>query len=357
MKRVSRRTAPVTRPAYDTEDKTVTLTAALSIGEFKHHKNLYGEGNQNATDEQIALMDANRIDLGVKGVVSSDIELPAAGYYGSTITWSSNKPNVISAEGKYTLTQGTGNSTPVILTATVTFNGKTVKKDIPVYAKTTPSGGGAGGNIGGGGGGRVTGSATLAGGGAAVSTPPAPLTNEQLEQGLFADVPAGHWAKSYIEELADRKIISGVDSSHYEPERSITREEFLKLIITAFGFTLKPDNIAFTDVASGEWYADYVATAYKEGLVNGMTETEFGVGRSITRQDAIVILERVLTKRGTEYSGGGKEYTDMGDIADYAAKAVENLTSIGIIQGNETGNFQPQSHTTRADAQKLSMQP
>lgn len=344
----------VTRPAYDTEDKTVTLTAALSIGEFKYKKTYKVTVIQNATDEQIAIMDANRIDLGVKGVVSSDIELPAAGYYGSTITWSSNKPNVISAEGKYTLTQGTGNSTPVILTATVTFNGKTVKKDIPVYAKTTPSGGGAGGNIGGGGGGgRGTGGKTVAGGGAAVSTPPAPLTNEQLEQGLFADVPAGHWAKSYIEELADRKIINGVDSSHYEPERSITREEFLKLIITAFGFTLKPDNIAFTDVASGEWYADYVATAYKEGLVNGMTETEFGVGRSITRQDAIVILERVLTKRGTEYSGGGKEYTDMDDIADYAAKAVENLTSIGIIQGNETGNFQPQSHTTRADAAKI----
>ncbi len=342
----------VSRPAYDTEDKTVTLTAALSIGEFKLTKTYTVKVIQNATDEQIALMDANRIDLGVKGVVSSDIVLPTTGYYGSTITWSSDKPNVISAEGKYTLTQGTGNSTPVKLTATVTFNGKTVKKEIPVYAKTTPSGGGTGGG-GTGGGGRGTGSTIVAGGGTAVATPPEPLTDEQLQQGLFADVPAGHWAKSYIEELADRKIISGVDSSHYEPERSITREEFLKLIITAFGFTLKPDNIAFTDVASGEWYADYVATAYKEGLVNGITETEFGVGRNITRQDAIVILERVLTKRGMEYSGGGKTYTDMDDIADYAAKAVENLTSIGIIQGDEAGNFLPQSQTTRAAAAKM----
>ena len=127
------------------------MTAALSIGEFKLTKTYTVKVIQNATDEQIALMDANRIDLGVKGVVSSDIVLPTTGYYGSTITWSSDKPNVISAEGKYTLTQGTGNSTPVKLTATVTFNGKTVKKEIPVYAKTTPSGGGTGGGGTGGG--------------------------------------------------------------------------------------------------------------------------------------------------------------------------------------------------------------
>ncbi len=342
----------VTRPAYGTEDKNVTLTAELSIGEFKFTKTYTVKVIQNATDEQIALMDANRIDLGVKGIVSSDIELPTTGYYGSTITWSSDKSNVISAEGKYTLTQGTGNSTPVKLTATVTFDGKIVKKDFTVYAKTTSTGGSIGGGGGVGGGRGSSGSKTIAGN-TAVNIPPAPLTNDQLEQGLFADVPSGHWAKSYIEELAGRKIINGIDSSHYEPEREITREEFLKLVIMAFGFTLKPDNIAFTDVVSGEWYADYVATAYKEGLINGMTETEFGIGRSITRQDAIVILERVLTKRGTEYTGVGKEYTDVGDIADYAARAVENLTIIGIVEGNEEGNFLPQNHTTRADAAKI----
>lgn len=340
----------VTRPEYGTEDESATLTAVLTIGNYTTTKTWNVTVAQDATDEQIALLDANRIDLGISGIVSSDIDLPTTGYYGSTITWSSSNPSAISNTGAYTLTTSTSSSTRVVLTATVTYNGKSVTKEIPVYARTTATGSSGGG---GGGGGRGT---SNSGTNVSVATTPntmTPLTDEQLETGLFNDVPSSHWAREYVDALAARKVINGVDGSHFEPDRSITREEFLKMVITAFEITLKPGDIGFADVSADEWYADYVATAYKEGLINGMSETEFGIGRNITRQDAAVIVQRALDRLNVEYSGAGKVYGDESDIAGYAAEAVQNLTKIGIIEGNTEGNFLPLNNATRAEAAKI----
>ena len=125
------------------------------------------------------------------------------------------------------------------------------------------------------------------------------------------------------------------------------------MVIGAFGITRKPGSTQFSDIQSGAWYEDYVVTAYKEGLINGVSETEFGVGQNITREDMAVIMERILARFEVDFIGNAKTFQDAGDISDYAASAVNNLTMVGVLSGDEAGNFQPKKFATRAEAAKI----
>jgi hypothetical protein len=275
--------------------------------------------------------------------------LPREGYYGSTVTWRSDTPSAIADDGTYQRITSAKSTLAVTLTATVTYHGETTVKTFTVYAVTTPSGDkkGSGGGGGGGGGGIPAYAAPGDG------EPPVPLTEEEAARGSFRDVPQTHWARSYIDTLAARKIIGGTGGENFEPDRTVTREEFVKMLVSAFGYTLKPGAAAFADVSEDAWYADYVATAHKEGLINGVDGANFGVGQNITREDMAVLIARVLTVRNVDFTGAVTQFNDADAIADYAVTAVENLTMIGVLSGDEAGGFAPKRNATRAEAAKV----
>ena len=107
----------------------------------------------------------------------------------------------------------------------------------------------------------------------------------------------------------------------------------------------------FSDVKSGAWYESYIASAYKNGLVSGVTENTFGVGKFITRQDMAVICYRVLEKKGIpsnerDFNG----FQDEDTISDYAKEAVKELYILGMINGTGDGCFSPLLLATRAQS-------
>ena len=51
----------------------------------------------------------------------------------------------------------------------------------------------------------------------------------------FTDVPDGHWAHGFISELADKGIINGVGNGAYQPDGTLTKAQFVKLLTCAFG--------------------------------------------------------------------------------------------------------------------------
>ena len=54
----------------------------------------------------------------------------------------------------------------------------------------------------------------------------------------------------------------------------------------------------FTDVADGKWYAEAIAWASENGIVNGFTDGRFQPDTLITRQQLAAILYRYDTYRG-----------------------------------------------------------
>ena len=110
----------------------------------------------------------------------------------------------------------------------------------------------------------------------------------------------------------------------------------------------KPES--FEDVTEAHWFAPYVAKAKNAGIVNGISETLFGAGLSITRQDAAVMLYNALLREGViDKAETMLTFADADYVSEYAKTAVGYMNKCGAIAGYEDGTFRPQNTITRAE--------
>ncbi len=175
-----------------------------------------------------------------------------------------------------------------------------------------------------------------------------------VNNSVFTDVGTAHWANQAIEYLYNAGIITGVGDGRFEPEANVTREQFVKMIVVAFDIPIGNIENVFEDVDSDSWYSAYILAAYNAGLINGYSDTVFGVGNMITREDMAVIIYRALNNLGLTLSvGDAIEFSDADEISLYASEAVSELAAGGIMNGMGDGTFSPESNATRAMAAKL----
>lgn len=125
------------------------------------------------------------------------------------------------------------------------------------------------------------------------------------------------------------------------------------MAVSAFGIYNAELVSDFEDTDKNEWYSPYIASAKKDGLVNGVSETEFGLGNNIKRQDMAVIIYNGLKKKGYNFSNKQVSFEDEDTIDDYAKTAVSALAASGIINGMDNGCFKPHDNATRAQAAQM----
>ncbi len=166
----------------------------------------------------------------------------------------------------------------------------------------------------------------------------------------FDDISDDYWAKAYIEKLYDKGAINGVGDKEFAPAGSVLRQDFVKIMIGALDILTSGNSSIFTDCPDGAYYTPYVMAAYKKGLISGIDDGLFGAGVSIKREDAAVIIDRVLTMYNFEVSEEDISFNDKDSIADYAKDAVVRVAKAGIFNGDEQGNFNPKSDLSRAEA-------
>ena len=95
--------------------------------------------------------------------------------------------------------------------------------------------------------------------------------------------------------------------------------------------------------------------AFNSGVVNGVSETEFGVGKYITREDMAVMIYRAVKASGMDVEiivENPAELSDMDSVSDYAKEAVEFMIEKGAINGIN-GEFRPKDYATRAQTAQM----
>lgn len=222
------------------------------------------------------------------------------------------------------------------------------------------SGGGNGGGGSSGSGFSGTGAGAVTGG-YAVSYPAgvSPVAPGQTSAAKinFADIGEFHYAYNGVLYLAKKGVINGYNEDGkilFKPDNDMTREEFVKMVLLAFGYEVKTATGNFADVAPGSWYAPYVNTAADLGVVNGVGDGRFGVGTKITREQMCTVIYRIARQKQISLKGGNSgEFADKNSISEYALEAVQALKGAGIVSGDEVGNFNPLANATRANAAKI----
>ena len=179
---------------------------------------------------------------------------------------------------------------------------------------------------------------------------------EKLPTTVFDDLESVVWAEEAIVYLAENDVINGKGNNKFCPNDNITREEFTKILTLVFFADAEADVINFTDVPFDAWYYNPVAVAYKTGIIKGVTDTMFGTGNNITRQDAAVMACRTAEVAGlwtTEEIENTALFFDDNEIAEYAKKSVYTLYNKKVINGTGNGEVNPKSQMTRAEAAKM----
>lgn len=238
-----------------------------------------------------------------------------------------------------------GKSFSSVQTAKSAFN-----EAVAEFAASDNTGGGNGAGSGGSGGGRGNG-ATVAPGG--VSMPTGQNNNSGSSE--FSDVNESFWAYRYITELKKEGIISGYEDAKFYPDRPVTREEFVKMIVGATGTYEGGRECSFKDADSGEWYYPYISSAVNCGIIKGISDEMFGIGQEVKREDAAVIMFRAVNsfKNINTDNIGDTNFSDSSDISDYAKESVNALSGLSLINGFEDGSFRPQISLSRAEAAKI----
>ncbi|OXM82829.1 S-layer homology domain-containing protein [Paenibacillus rigui] len=172
--------------------------------------------------------------------------------------------------------------------------------------------------------------------------------------GTFADVE-GHWSKAAVNDIASRMVINGVDEMHFKPDAAITRAEFAGLIVRALGLADNDKTSAFTDVRPGDWYVGAVAKAQEYGIINGYEDGTFCPNKTITREEAMVIIARAMKLAGLEPAISGteaesvlSEFADGKAVNAWAKQAVAAVVKKGLANGSEAG-LVPAGEITRAE--------
>jgi len=174
--------------------------------------------------------------------------------------------------------------------------------------------------------------------------------NNEVVESVFSDLTDTPWAEEAIISLYEKGILSGTGDGKFNPKQNMTREQAVKIVCEMQQFPESNMNTEFKDVDENSWYADYIKKAVENGIINGISQDEFGVGKNITRQDFVVIVYRAL---GAEEYKGVFGFSDSSEIADYAKEAVGYFANRGVISGYPDNTFSPNGNITRAEAAKI----
>ena len=145
----------------------------------------------------------------------------------------------------------------------------------------------------------------------------------------FSDI-SGNISETAILELVKRGIINGMGDGTFAPEKSVTRAEFTAIAVKVLGLSGGADS-DFSDVAKNEWFYPYISLAFKNGIIYGVSETEFNPGGRITCEEASAMIERIAKKYGIKEEP--KEISQIiPGISEWAIKSYSFCLSMGILE-------------------------
>lgn len=143
----------------------------------------------------------------------------------------------------------------------------------------------------------------------------------------FVDIQ-GHTNQQAVEALASRGIINGKEGDLFDPSATMTRAEFAAIVVRGLGLTPQADDV-FTDVTSQDWFACYVGTAHRYGIIEGVGGGRFNPRGTINRQQAAVMVARAAKLCGMDTSLSSQEIRDVlaqfGDYMTIASWAQEGM--------------------------------
>ena len=186
----------------------------------------------------------------------------------------------------------------------------------------------------------------------------ATFTQNQSGTLPFTDVKTGDWFYEAVQYVYDKGMMTGVSADRFAPASTTTRGMIVTILYRLENEPAVSGDLPFTDVERGAWYANAVAWAAANDIVNGTSATTFAPNSPITREQMATMLYRFAQYKGMDavtLQENLTGYPDGDQVSDYAIPAMNWAVGQGLIAGMENGTLVPQGSATRAQVATILM--
>ena len=179
---------------------------------------------------------------------------------------------------------------------------------------------------------------------------------------VFTDI-SKHWAKGYIERVAEKGLVTGYDNKTFRPDNNVTVLESLVMMSRLYEIDddLKDEIIekyesVLNDMPNSkgyEWSFDYLAVDIELGVVSEKSINDMfakkTVFNSATREEVAVLLTKAMMLEGELKKVFVLKFNDADKISEVAKQYVYMMYDKEIMQGDNKKNFNPSNKITRAE--------
>lgn len=158
---------------------------------------------------------------------------------------------------------------------------------------------------------------------------------------LFALVQVPGLSETY----EHKAYMNGYEDGTFRPDRTITRAEMATVLSRVIDSAEAdaPDKM-YTDASAASWAKDAISAVTRMGLMQGYPDGSFVPNKSITRAEMAKLISQLID----DSAGAGSGFADIS--GGWAKDAILAVQGAGLMQGYEDGTFRPDDTLTRAEA-------
>jgi len=163
-----------------------------------------------------------------------------------------------------------------------------------------------------------------------------------------------HWAQSDIFFARKHNLVEAVEGNLYLPDNTVTRAEFISMMVNACGFKEIPyEEGTFADVKADDSYAGVVMAANNKGIIPAemIAEGKLDPSQEITREEMCAIATLGYSvAAGRDVTGAGltDAFKDL-EESSYLSY-IDDAMTLRLVEGVSADIFAPGQAITRADA-------
>ena len=168
----------------------------------------------------------------------------------------------------------------------------------------------------------------------------------------FADVKKSDWFYEGVQYTVNKGLFKGISADEFGPAEEMTRSMVVQTLYALAGKPAVKKTHRFPDVKDGDWYADAVAWAVKNGVASGYDDGRFAPEDTITREQLAVMLHGYRKK---PVSNKQLNFADAASISGWAKPAMRWAVEKNLMSGVGGNRISPKSTATRAEGAVIMM--
>lgn len=161
----------------------------------------------------------------------------------------------------------------------------------------------------------------------------------------YSDIDSMYWAYDAINEMSENNILSGYPDGTFKPESSITRAEFISILV----HVIEPN--ADVSRSVGHWASESLRLIKERGILLEEEYSKFNLDTPISRREICFMIYRSfrdLESINIDKLDNRKEFLDVGKN-ELEQKVIAILSHIGVLSGYPDGTVRLYDSSTRAE--------